>query len=562
MPVFHENGKLGLASQSGTYVAQSLSYLQKNGVSISKAISVGNEANIDIVDCLEYLGEDEDTKAIALYIEGIRRADQFLEVARRISREKPIVAQYVGGTEAGARSCSSHTGAMAGPDHVYDGLFEQAGIIRVNTIEEVYRIGWALAAQPPLGGSRIAVLTNSGGPGTAIADTCNREGLEVPEFSEEVQAKIGHYLPGHASARNPVDLTFHIDMKALTEKIPRILFDSDDIDGVVIHGIMDTGFYHEVYPIIKDLVGVPEEEFLKMLEANLDKLVEMVRSSKKPLMVSSFFGKEDHAVRAFHENNIPVFDSPEKAAKAMSALYKHYVVRNRPISEPPQNMAIPEDARHILEESNTGAIDEYQAKKVLKAYGIPTTDEALAYTLDEAISSAGKIGYPVVLKACSSDVLHKTEEGLVRLGIENEESLRKAFYEIKEIREDAPVLVSEMVRGEREFMAGMSCVPGFPPCIMFGVGGVFTEVFKDRVIRLAPLSRQEARLMTESLSSSELLGPFRGMKEVDKDALASILVAVGQLALHFPHIGEIDLNPIIIVDGRPKVADALIVRKG
>lgn len=562
MPIKHRNGKLGLASQSGTYVAQSLAYLHKNGIAISKAMSVGNEANIDIVDCLEYLGEDKETKAVALYIEGIRRADRFLEVARKISRIKPIIAQYVGGTEAGARSGSSHTGAMAGPDYVYNGLFEQAGVIRVDTIEDVYKIGWALAAQPTIEGSRIAILTNSGGPGTAIANTCNREGLEVPEFSEGVQEEISHYLAGHASARNPVDLTFHVDMAALTEKIPRILFDADDIDGVIVHGIMDTGFFNDVYPIIKKMMDIPEEEFLKMWETNLDKLVEMPFMCKKPLIMSSFFGKEDHAVRVFHDNDIPVFDSPEKAARAMTALYRHYLIRKRPLSESFCDTDIPKEAQDIIEEAPDGAVDEYRAKKVLKAYGIPTTEEVLVDTLEAALLHARTIGYPVAVKACSSNILHKTEEGLVHLNIEDDETLKDAFYSIRNKKSGVPVLVSEMVKGDREFMAGMSYFPGFPPCIMFGLGGVFTEAFNDNAIRLAPLSYDDALSMMDSLSSRELLGPYRGMKEVDKDALASMLSALGRLALHFPKIKEIDLNPVIIVDGKPKVADALFVTGG
>ncbi len=561
MPVKHRDGKLGLASQSGTYVAQTLSYLQRNGIAISKAISVGNEANIDIVDCLEYLGEDESTKAIALYIEGIRRADRFLEVAREISRKKPIVAQYVGGTEAGARSGSSHTGAMAGPDYVYEGLFEQAGVIRVDTIEEVYKIGWTLASQPPLRGSRIAVLTNSGGPGTAIANTCNREGLEVPEFSKGVQKEISHYLAGHASARNPVDLTFHIDMDALTEKIPQILFNADDIDGVIVHGIMDTGFFNDVYPIIGKFLDVSEEDFLKMWETNLDKLVDMPFSHRKPLVMSSFFGTEDHAVRVFHEKGIPVLDAPEKAARAMAALYKHSMIRKRPPFQPPREAAIPDDARRIMESWEGRALDEYRAKAVLRAYGIRTTRESLVETLEEAILRAGEIGYPVVLKACAPDILHKTEEGLVHLGIETEEGLEEAFHDIRGKRSDVPVLVSEMLDGDREFMAGMSYFPGFPPCIMFGIGGVFTETLRDNAIRLAPLGEDDAFSMLESLSSRELLGPYRGMKAVDRNVLASTLVALGQLALHFPEIGEIDLNPIIIVEGTPTVVDALFVKK-
>ncbi|HVN72825.1 MAG TPA: CoA-binding protein, partial [Desulfomonilia bacterium] len=201
-PIQDYRGKLGIASQSGTYIAQVVSYLHKNGIVMSKAISVGNEADITIIDCLEYLGSDESTKAIGLYIEGIKNASRFLEVAGNVSRIKPIVAQYAGGTEAGARSGSSHTGAMAGPGHLYEALFAQAGIISVGTIEEVFKTGWALASQPKLKGRRIAVLTNSGGPGTAISNTCNQVGLDVPEFSPELQKKISRLLPPHGSTRN------------------------------------------------------------------------------------------------------------------------------------------------------------------------------------------------------------------------------------------------------------------------------------------------------------------------------------------------------------------------
>jgi acetyltransferase len=558
-PALDSNGKLGIASQSGTYVTQTLPYLHKHGIAVSKAISIGNGTSIDIVDCLEYLGEDESTTAIALYIEGIARASEFLRAARRISSRKPIVAQYVGGTEAGARAGSSHTGAMAGPDYVYDGLFEQAGIIRVDSIEEVYKTGWVFASQPPLKGNQIAIVTNSGGPGTAIATTCNKLGLDVPEFSTGIQEEVGKLIAGHASARNPVDMTFDLNMKTLAETIPRIVFGADEIDGVIIHGIIDTGFLDNIYAIISKVMSMPENNLLKLPVTDLEPLVHMPSQYEKPLITSSFFDEDDHSVGVLRKKGVPVFDSPEKAAAAMGALYKHYFVRNRPDAEEMPYPEMPEEAKGIMDAVETKALDEYRAKKILRAYGIPTTEERLVQTFDEVLEGSQTIGYPVALKVCSPHIMHKTEQGMVHLDITNDDALKRAFSAIRKKDSDSPLLVSEMLKGDREFMAGMSYFPGFPPCIMFGLGGIFTEALKDNAIRLAPLSHNDARAMMESLSSHVLLGSYRRMVPVDKDALASILVNLGHLAIHFPQIKEIDLNPIIIVNGKPKVADALFV---
>jgi len=557
-PVLDHDGSLGLASQSGTYVTQTLPYLHKHGVKLSKAISIGNGTNIDIVDCLEYLGDDDSTKAIALYIEGISRAGKFLDVARKISRRKPIIAQYVGGTEAGARAGSSHTGAMAGPDYVYDGLFQQAGIIRVDSIEEVYKIGWALASQPPLTGERIAILTNSGGPGTGIAMTCNKYGLDVPVFSQRVREEISKLIAGHASARNPVDMTFDLNMVTLSETIPRIIFSADEIDGVIIHGIIDTGFLDNIYPLVTQVLNIPDDEVMRLPESDLGALIDMPTRYEKPLIISSFFDNGDHCVRFFHETEVPVFDAPEKAGRAMGALYEHYHIRKRRISDP-LGGNIPEEAENSLALADTEDFDEYRAKKVLKAYGIPTTDEGLVLTLDEALEQAHAIGYPVAVKVCSPHILHKTERGMVHLNVDNDKALKTAFAAIRKQEANTPILVSEMLAGNREFMAGMSYFPGFPPCIMFGLGGIFTEALKDNAIRLAPLSFDDALSMMDSIAASDLLGPYRGMPPVDREMFASILVSLGQLALHFPRIREIDLNPVIIVDGKPKVVDALFI---
>jgi acyl-CoA synthetase (NDP forming) len=559
-PLLDLKGKLSLASQSGTYIAQIVNYLHKNGIVLNKAISVGNEANIDISDCLEYLGEDDTTKAVGLYIEGIRDVSRFLDVARKVSRIKPVIAQYVGGTDAGARSGSSHTGAMAGPDYLYDGLFEQAGIIRAETIEEVYKTGWALATQPPLRGKRIAILTNSGGPGTGIATTCNKLGLDVPEFSESIQKKIRGFLPGHASAKNPVDLTFHIDMDTLAEKIPRVLFESDEIDGVIIHGIMDTGFIKLLYPYVKKIFDVPEHDFVKTGEFFPDQLIQMPDIYNKPLLISSFFGKEDHAVSFFHDNSIPTFDSPEKAAIAMAALYKYFLISSRRYTELTYSPKVNTDARNILRESMSNTVDEYHAKRILQTYGIPVTTEKIVHSFEEASSFALTIGYPVTAKACSSQITHKTEEGMVYLDIHDEKELKEAYHALNG-RENSAVLISEMLHGDREFMAGVSSHPGFPPCIMFGLGGIFAEAYNDFSIRMAPLSKQDALEMIDGISARELVGAYRNMTSVDRESLSNILISLSQIAFDFTQIKEIDLNPIIIVEGQPKVADALIIKK-
>lgn len=560
LPVDMPDGVLGIASQSGTYITQTMPYLHRQGIAVSKAVSVGNEASIDLVDCLEFLGEDVDTRAICLYIEGIRRADRFLDAARRISRSKPIVAQYVGGTRAGARSGASHTGSMSGPDYVYDGLFEQAGVIRVDTIEEVYKIGWTLATQPPMKGNRAGILTHSGGPGSAMSDVSDRHGVSIPAFSETLRQHLSSMLPGHAATGNPVDLTFIPDPRPLTEEMPRILFESGEIDGLMIHGIMDTDFSSCMYPIMEKVLDVSREDFVKNSEVNLDALSRLPAQYGIPLVVSSFAADGDHARQELLRHRIPHFDAPEKAARAMAALCRHYQIRGRKIHTPPSPPEKPPEAETCMSAIRTSGADEFTAKALLKAYGIPVTREKRVLTLAEARAAAGRIGYPAALKVCSPDILHKTEQGMVFLDIEDEKALAEAFAAIREKNAGAPLLVSEMLRGKREFMAGVTDFPGFPPCVLFGLGGILTEAIRDVAIRLTPLGREDAGELLQAISAADMLGPYRGMPAVDLAAMTEILVNLSRLAQDFPEIKEIDLNPVMVDDGgQPKVADALFV---
>ncbi|MEW5784480.1 MAG: acetate--CoA ligase family protein [Bacillota bacterium] len=566
-PLTGPPGLLGLASQSGTYLTQTLPYLSKRGIRFSKAVSVGNEADIDLVDALEYLGQDEQTRAIALYIEGLRDGSRFLEAARKITPYKPVLAQYVGGSEGGARAGKSHTGSMAGPDYLYDGILKQAGVIRVHSVEELYAHGWVLAAQPPLRGKRVAVVTNSGGPGTAMAHTCSAGGLTVPPFSEKLQAAIRELIPPHAAAGNPVDLTFHLDTQVLSVTIPELIMRSGEVDAVVLHGAMGSGFMKAIFPHLRELTGgLSEEQFLEQFKKDLTPGVTLPFKHAVPLIISSFFDSDDDYTAAYREHNIPVFDAPEKAARGLLAMLHYYqTVRQRESYTAPLLPDRSAEAARIIGgavESGLQNLDEYSSKQVLACYGIATSPERLARTEEEAAEEAALLGYPVAVKGCSPAIAHKTGRGLIYLDQRDESELRRAYRAVRKAAGDgSAVLVSKMVEGGREFVAGMSRRPGFGPCVMFGLGGIYTEILKDTAFRAAPVSRGEALEMLRDIRAAALLDACRGMPAVDLEALAEILQKVGFIPLLHPEVAEIDLNPILISGSCPVVVDALIVLK-
>jgi len=559
-------GTLGFASQSGTYVAQTLPYLGERGIRFSKAISCGNEADIDMIDALEYLGQDEQTRAIILYIEGLRDGRRLIEAARRITPRKPVLAQYVGGSAAGAQAGRSHTGALTGPDLLYEGIFKQAGIIRCHSIEDLYAHGWVHATQPPLRGNRLAVVTNSGGPGTAISHTADQAGMTVPRFSDGLQAKIRPLIPPHAASGNPVDLTFHLDTQVLALTIPEFIMASGEVDGMVLHGAVNSGFLKMVYPHVSGLMAdVSRESFLETMARDMPAAVELLGRYRLPLVISSFFGREDNFTSLYMDHDIPVFDSPEKAARGMASLLRHREIRDRAPYLEPTLPSKNNDAAGIIRAALAAgqtALDEHQAKRLLAAYGVPVTREQIAQTEDEALEVSTAIGFPVAVKACTWEILHKSGRGLIALDIQTKEALREAFRSIRRAAgRPVPVLVQEMIQGGREFVAGMTRFPGFGPCVLFGLGGVFTEALRDVTFRAAPLAPTEAKEMLSDIRSKALLGEFRGLPKADASVLVGIIQAVGAIALIHPEIVEIDLNPLILAGAKPVVADALFVLK-
>lgn len=316
-------GSLGLVSQSGTYVTQVLDLLARWGIGLSKAVSIGNAANIDLIDGLDYFAGDEQTRAVGLYIEGIRDGRRFLDAARACTRRKPVVALYVGGTEGGARSGLSHTGALAGSDPIYDGAFHQAGIVRARTVADLYQWGWALATQPVPGGPRMAVLTHSGGPATSMADAVVRAGLRLPRFSDELREKVRAVLPHTASAGNPVDLTFSMDQTLLAETLPRMILEDPGIDGLLMHGLQGSTFYGDLNEFAGDLVSIDVDQMSAYLQAVYQPLLHLPAETGKPIVMSSFFSRRDNVVRMLQDAPIPVYDTPEQAVGAMAALVRY-----------------------------------------------------------------------------------------------------------------------------------------------------------------------------------------------------------------------------------------------
>ena len=563
-PQLFRPGSLGLASQSGTYMAVASCRQDMQGVRFSKMISLGNEADITMIDALEYLGEDEKTKAIILYIEGIREGRRFIKTAQRITPHKPVLALYVGGSEAGARSGMSHTGALAGPDFLYDGIFKQAGIIRVRTLEELYAHGWALAAQPPLRGNRLGILTNSGGPGTSIAHVAAIEGLEVPIFSETLQKEIQKNLPAFGPSANPVDMTFNLSMKAIMVTLPEIIMQSGEVDGLIIHGTKDTG--NDISNLVEKLTQSASDEVSAQNRVDLPTAISLPGKYGVPLFISSFYHQGDSFTAYYQDHGISVFDFPEKAAEAMATLLKYKRIKDRKSIKPAQLPHPAEDAGKILRAALTKgqrSLDEHEAKKILAAYGIPIVREMPAQTVEETIAAARNIGFPIALKGCSPKILHKTGKGLIRLNLQDETGTVGAFQAIQSASVGpVPVLVQQMISGSRELLMGTTRFPGFGPVLLFGLGGIFAEALKDAAFRSAPLSLVEAEEMAYDFRAQKILKSIRGMPAVDMTALADILQKLSFISVLHPEIVEMDLNPLIVSGDKPVVVDALIILEG
>jgi acetyltransferase len=453
---------------------------------------------------------------------------------------------------------------MAGKDFLYNGLFRQAGIIRVYSVEDLYGIGWALATQPRIRGNRIGIITNSGGPGSAIADTLDANGCDVPLFSEALKTRIKPLIPEHAPCGNPVDLTFALDMDVMTRDIPDLVMNSGEVDGIIMHGAMSTGWMTSVYPHLSDLMpGVRLEDLVQSTTRDLSESVQMPFKNNMPMTVSAFFDRVDQYTREYEDSNVPVFDSPEKAARAMATLVKYKQVQDRTPAEALPELAVNDQASEILARAaaeGRKSLDEFEAKQVLAAYGVPVPREILCQDAESALAAAEQIGFPVVVKACDSTIFHKTDQGLVVVNISDRDGVAAAVDALqKALDRPVPVLVAEMIKGQREFLAGITFDEQFGHCVAFGMGGIFTEALNDIIYRVGPLTETDAEEMAADLAGRKLLKAYRGMPPVDMSAMAKILSVLSRLPEIHPEIREIDINPLLCRGADPVAVDALIV---
>jgi acetate---CoA ligase (ADP-forming) len=549
-------GSIGVVSQSG-FFADYLTYTATaNGINFSKAVSCGNEADLTVTDFLEYLGEDPETETIVVYVEGMRDGRRFYHVAREVSKKKPIILWKGGMTEEGAKAAVSHTGAMAGSRRIWEGVLKQAGIISVRSFEEVLDCLYAFHLQPLPRGKRVGIISAPGGMAVAATDACLELGLEVPQFSSSTAEKLRKMLPlVGGSANNPIDLSLAslVNPRVHGDAIS-ILAEEENIDMLL-------------------LIGIVGGESLRQMvfEGMADMKI------KKPLVATVMTGTLQSVVTDFPMllgSGISVYTDGARAVKALSRLWEYSRFREscKTIEkvipackkDMPQTM---DEGKDIIEKAVAKgrlSLSEYESKEVLRANAISATREKLAHDKPEFNDALKEIGFPMAIKAGGQNVNHKTEQGLVYLDIRNEQEAVAACAQIKEALKDeaAPVLIQEMVSGKRELVVGLIKDDQFGTCVMYGVGGILTEAFKDNTFRVAPVSKQEALAMVKDIRANAMLGSFRGMPPVDMDKLAHIIVRVGEIGLENPEIKEIDINPLILSEEGPIVVDALIVFDG
>ncbi len=529
-------GSIAYLSQSGALLAAILDMANADGIGFSKLISIGNKADIDELDVIKALGADPDTKVMAGYLESISDGNAFVREAERICYDKPILLMKSGGTEAGAKAASSHTGSLAGSETAYESAFERAGIIRCDSIKQQFDYAQALANQPLPAGSRVAVITNAGGPGIMAADAIERKGLTFAKISDRTMSKLSSELPPAANLYNPIDVLGD----ALAERYEfalSVILDDPNVDIVLV-------------------LLTPQA----MTEAAATAEVIVNISHQKPLkpILACFLGakKVAEGVRILREGKIPQYDATDSAVASIKVMSNYVRWRSRPkrvVKLFPVNRRKVEGIIERHQRQKIDDIGETESKEILEAYGFVTPKGSIATSAEQAANIAKQLGFPVVLKIWSSDILHKSDVGGVRIGLENEQEVKDAFdlmmYRIPKKRPEANilgVLVQEMCKSGKEVILGMNRDPHFGPLMMFGMGGIMVEVLKDVSFYLAPLTAEEAKQMLINTKTYQMLQGVRGEEGVDIESIAEGLQRLSQLVTEFPQIQEMDINPYVV----------------
>lgn len=549
------HGNLGFISQSGALCTAILDWSHKENVGFSSFISIGSMLDVNWGDLIYYLGDDPNTKSIVIYMESIGDARSFLSAAREVALTKPIIVIKVGRSMEAARAAASHTGSLTGSDEVLDAAFRRVGVLRVNTIAELFDMSEVLAKQPRPPGPRLAVLTNAGGPGVLATDALITSGGKLADVSKETMEAFNQLLPAHWSHNNPIDILGDAGPQVYAKAIEIAAKDPSN-DGLLV---------------------ILTPQAMTDPTATAEKLKPYAKLEGKPILASWMGGQEIEAGNQILNNaGIPTYYYPDRAARAFTYMWS-YADNLRSLYETPpisgdldtgvQRKQVEKALQTARKEKRT-LLAEIEAAEVLAGYGIPTLDMRTATTADQAAKIAEEIGYPVVLKLYSKTITHKTDVGGVQLNLRNDASVKKAFEAIqKSVTEKVGaehflgVTVMPMIsnRDGYEIILGSSVDPQFGPVMLFGSGGQLVEVYKDRALGLPPLNATLARRLMEETKIYKALKGVRGRKPVDLAKLEQVLVQFSRLVVEQPWIKEIDINPMLVSSERIVALDARVV---
>ena len=539
-------GDVSLIVQSGMLSGAFLIHCMSHGtMGISKVCSIGNKMDVDECEILEYLINDPDTKVVGLYLESIRRGRKFLEICRDSS--KPIVLLTGGKSSDGAAAALSHTASMAVDNDILSGAMAQAGVTEATDFNQMMDLCRSLAAYPELhtsGGARIAILTYSGGAGILSSDFIDQTDLEIAKLSVLAKERLKTVFPDWMPVSNPIDLWPAVERHgadmAYGAAIEAVCADPG-VDAIFIHAF--TGAFS--------------------LDFDIEDLADRARLAGKPIfcwVIGTNEGVKKLKMRSLNVG-IPIFTELFRAVECMNEVFARKKAEDHSPRITPEAESLPmiQTSRQILE-SETGILDEYLSKQVLSGCGIRVTDEYLVTSVQEAEKQAGRLGSQVVMKGLVDGNIHKTEAGLVKLGISSEDGIKAAFTDLQIAMDfKGKVLIQQQIQGDLELIAGLMHDPQFGPCVMVGFGGVLAEILDDFVFGVAPLTHAQALELIGRLKTQKLLNGFRGAGVTDRNALAGILVKLGQLGCEFPKIKEMDINPLIVCKGVPVAVDASII---
>ena len=527
-------GRIAFLSQSGALCTAVLDYAREKAIGFSKFVSFGNKAGVTEIELFDYLHKDPDTDIILLYLEELRNGRGLMEAARRVTRgenAKPILAIKSGRTPQGADAASSHTGSLAGEDAICDAVFREAGIIRVASIEQMFNSAVMYTYQPMPCDDRLAIVTNAGGPGVMATDAAVGFGLSIPRFDQSTTDKLKQALPDTANVKNPVDVIG--DARA------------DRYDAAVEAVLQD--------PNVDQALVILTPQSMTDIEAIAEGICRVHEKAEKPI-ACSFMGASDvqPGIQLLQEAHIPHYILPEWACEAMADIQRIRRWREQTIEEPRRLPVDEAAAAAIIDAAPAGYLNEDEALAVMKAYGLPVPEYRLAKTADEAVAAAEATGYPAVLRVVSRQVIHKSEVKGVVLDLADADAVRRAYETMfKNVSQMAPdatidgILVRGMIPTGYEIILGGKRDPVFGPTIMFGLGGIYVELFRDVTFALAPMDEGTAARMIHQVKACDLLEGARGGACADIDNIRDCLVRVGQLVGDFDRIGELDVNPLI-----------------